>query len=1255
MNVYFSKRVAVPTSTVITSIAWNEEQGWLACGGRGGLLKVLKIDNSIGAKGALLVNQTLEGHSADVSAVAWNHQYRKLTSSDESGQIIVWTLHKGMWMEEMINNRNKSTVCDLSWSADGTKVCIIYEDGAVIVGGVDGNRLWGKDVKRELAKVTWSPDDRYILFGTKNGEVLVNESDGGHAVCQLRISCLEGVESLSGLSWHPAWVDSPDPPATLAVCYANGRMQLMRDINDNRPYLIDSGILVSCIAWNPQGTTIVVCGVISTAAMMGDRPVSQPSSPSSSLVVAQFFNTEGVHMRTLRVSGQHCGGVTWEGDGLRVCIAIDAALYFANVRPAYKYTYFSKTVVFAFYRSDRAEQGVMFWNTRSNERFIRYIRGLFYIDSCKDVCMIVNTSADGSHRVVQLLNAIGSPLEVRMMDLEPLVCGMNSSHIVVSDEENIYVWQFRDPDVVLDLLDPISVQASRRETRDRIVHVDDIVRPDSPSSLVTHTAVTNDLICSLCLSEEFLFVARESGLLQLYRFAPLHLVGKMVLPSRVQSMAANSNSTRLSVVDVSGIMTVFHIDPMKLSLVPQKIAPEPNFEHKDVWNVRWSKDDPELFAVLEKSRMYIFRGTEAEEPVQSRACICKFKSLKVRALQLDDIMHDPERPRKEHVIEFETRELREARQALQNLSMKEAYMYVENHPHPKLWALLTEHALAQLDFDHAEMAVVRSNDYPAIQFVKRIKTLDDPQKQRAEIHTYYGRFDEAEKIYKEIDRKDLVLDLRYRLGDWFRVVQLVQEGGGDESHMQKAWENIGDFYADRQKWTKASQYYTQCRQLHKLAHILFLQEDYDLLAQLIPSAEHDKGLLLKIGEMLFAVGLGDEASRAFLAAGEARLAVAGCVQLHQWDSAVAIAEAHKLKDILPQLARHMKSLIESERLPEAIELYRKAGQHEEAARLLARLGQRAAATDPLRAKKFYVLSALEIEKYRKKKVALSDDGTAAVDMLLSEERAATSERVLDAAWRGAEAFHFFLLCQQHILHRNLPHALNVAMRLMEYDDLISPVDSYSLIALTAYLAKNFSICSKAFTRLEAAEQKDAQQQNQQEGGTPAVAGQLQFIDMTMDLDVSKQTGAAHRNDACSHGAAGGGSTGLSGTTTSLQLTNRSKGAALATQFKYPTVSLREPRRRFADLAAKIFTKHKPEDNSADRVKCPKCDAFVKEWASSCARCQKQLGVCIFTGRCITTEDFWQCVVCHHCIIDVEGDRFRNCPLCHTPMKHGARV
>ncbi len=53
----------------------------------------------------------------------------------------------------MINNRNKSVVRAMKWNSDGQRICIVYQDGCVIVGGVDGNRLWGKELRVPLSQV----------------------------------------------------------------------------------------------------------------------------------------------------------------------------------------------------------------------------------------------------------------------------------------------------------------------------------------------------------------------------------------------------------------------------------------------------------------------------------------------------------------------------------------------------------------------------------------------------------------------------------------------------------------------------------------------------------------------------------------------------------------------------------------------------------------------------------------------------------------------------------------------------------------------------------------------------------------------------------------------------------------------------------------------------------------------------------------------------------------------------------------------
>jgi WD repeat-containing protein 35 len=71
------------------------------------------------------------------------------------------------------------------------------------------------------------------------------------------------------------------------------------------------------------------------------------------------------------------------------------------------------------------------------------------------------------------------------------------------------------------------------------------------------------------------------------------------------------------------------------------------------------------------------------------------------------------------------------------------------------------------------------------------------------------------------------------MGDWFRVVQLIKTGGGgDDQLLEKAWNNIGDYYFERQKWNQCLPYYSQGRNVAKLAEVYYIVEDYDNLSKL---------------------------------------------------------------------------------------------------------------------------------------------------------------------------------------------------------------------------------------------------------------------------------------------------------------------------------------------------------------------------------------------------------------------------------------
>ena len=131
--------------------------------------------------------------------------------------------------------------------------------------------------------------------------------------------------------------------------------------------------------------------------------------------------------------------------------------------------------------------------------------------------------------------------------------------------------------------------------------------------------------------------------------------------------------------------------------------------------------------------------------------------------------------------------------------------------------------------------------------------------------TYFGQFEEAERIYLDLDRKDLAIDLQARLGDWFRVVQLIKNGGNvDDRLLENAWNNIGAHYYDRQQWyivpfslilfinviqrSQAVGWYTQGRHAERLAECHYLLEEFENLENV--SCASDDKYLLKVLHLL---------------------------------------------------------------------------------------------------------------------------------------------------------------------------------------------------------------------------------------------------------------------------------------------------------------------------------------------------------------------------------------------------------------------
>ncbi|NXR71104.1 WDR35 protein, partial [Pycnonotus jocosus] len=1087
--------IAIPGNIRLKCVSWNKNQGFIACGGEDGLLKVLKLETQtdeakikgLAASNNISVTQTLEGHSGFVQVVTWNEQYQKLTTSDQNGLIIVWMLYRGSWYEEMINNRNKSVVRSMSWNADGQKICIVYEDGAVIVGSVDGNRIWGKDLKgTHLCHVAWSSDSKILLFGMANGEIHIYDSQGNFIV-KMKMSCLvnlTGTFTIAGIHWYHGTQGYIEPNCPcLAICYDNGRCQIMRDENDYNPVLIDTGINVVCIQWNPNGSVLAVAGSLKAASQDKDTNV------------VHFYTPFGEHLRALKVPGKQISSLSWEGGGLKIALAVDHYIYFANIRPHYKWGYCSNTVVYAYTRADRPECCVVFWDTKNNEKYVKYVKSLISITTCGDFCVLATKADENQPQYVLVLcNSIGTPLDPKYIDIEPLFVTMTKTHVIAASREAFYVWQYRVAKK-LTAMEINQLSRSRKEGRERICHIDDISSGSGDKHLDYSRAFegTRDPICAITASDKMLLVGRESGTIQRYTLPSVAVVQSYTLDCRAYQLSLNCNSSRLAIIDLAGVLTFLDLDTRAADSMGQQEAGEQlKLERKDVWDMKWAKDNPDLFAMMEKTRMYVFRNLDPEEPIQTSGYICNFEDLEIKSVLLDEILKNPEHPNKDYIINFEIRSLRDSRALIEKVGIEESSQFIEDNPHPRLWRLLAEAALQKLDLQTAEQAFVRCKDYQGIKFVKRLGNLQSESMKQAEVAAYFSRFEEAERMYLDMDRRDLAIGLRIKLGDWFRVLQLLRTGSGhsDDALLEQAHNAIGDYFADRQKWLNAVQYYVQGQNQERLAECYYMLEDYQGLENLANSLPENHKLLPDIAYMFVRVGMCEQAVSAFLKCNRPKDAVDTCVHLNQWNKAVELAKNHNMKEIGSLLARYASHLLEKNKILDAIELYRKANYFFEAAKLMFKIADEESKkrTKPLRVKKLYVLSALLMEQcheqmqnaQRGKVKEKSSESASALAGLLEEDVLSSTNRFADNAWRGAEAYHFFILAQKQLYKGSADAALKTALHLRDYEDIIPAVEIYSLLALCACANRAFYTCSKAFVKLESLETLKPEQRQQYE-------------------------------------------------------------------------------------------------------------------------------------------------------------------------------
>lgn len=850
---------------------------------------------------------------------------------------------------------------------------------------------------------------------------------------------------------------------------------MSRGDDDTTSEIFDTGLSsVSYCRWATKGNILAVVGTLP----MSSGASSKGESTRGTTNLVKFFDGHGKFIRSIRIPGENIAAVSWEGGDLRLSLAVDSFIYFANIRHTYLWAYFLNTVVFSYPRSERSrEANVVFWDLVSLEAHTKTVSNLKFLVACGDICAVVvceksrtavtasavGVAKDKSSKAgskdrkggdsddeapaaskagvtekapvaadvytIQLRNAIGAVVDTKVLPFVPKHVSMSAYHVIATNDRTVYAWQFQSQVARSALATPSSAavsgaigevteESSNRDgpsrTHQSKVRMFDIANTSfttaqSPETFQIISEAIADPITCTTISDKFLVVGRKNGTVSRFNLPHLTPENTYTVPDREPfRMTLNCSSSKLGFVDTTGLFSILDLearvteadaDPKDggRNILGPYFGKRLNVERKDVWDMRWSEDDSDMIVVMEKTKMVVFNGEAAEEPVVSSAYLGRFKDLEVRVVAMDTLMMHPDKISRDCVVDFETKSLREVRDVIIAEGLQGGYIYAEKHSHPRLWKLLANAALEDLELTIAEKSFVRCGDYYGVQLVKQLLLMTDKMKAKAEASVYLNKYDEAETIYREIDRKDLAIQLRKRLGDYSRVVQLLQTGGGNDSLVREAWDKIGEHYSDRLKWKKAATYFQLSRNFEQLAECYYRLESFAELSKLKLDLPDDHPLLITLAKRFESVGMHEEAVDCYLRSTRPpKDAVDCCVLLNKWDMALELAEKYDYPQVEGLLIKYAMNLVSTDRKLEAVELFRVANKPTEAAILIGDIAETVATrnVNPALAKKLHVLSALEIERHRKRTMDLATQAATTAGGNIAQATAATLETLM---------------------------------------------------------------------------------------------------------------------------------------------------------------------------------------------------------------------------------------------------------------------
>lgn len=436
---------------------------------------------------------------------------------------------------------------------------------------------------------------------------------------------------------------------------------------------------------------------------------------------------------------------------------------------------------------------MVFWNYDTDEQHIKRYCSIRHIKTSSDHCVVVGfeTLSDCNkcdpQCSITIFDTVGNHLASKKTRIDPILVEINSKFIVCSDTSTGEIWEYCASLASTDVLQLKCLNKIREENE----------------------------ICCVCVSSTHVFFAVKPGMIHKYSLPDANISEFFFVETIPRLMQLNIKETKMSIIDENKCLYIIDLESNseKNDKATKSIIHSSN--SNDIWDMKWSVDDPASFAFMKDSQLVICNklGDKLQKPFACNGYLLSFHTTKIMLVLLDEILESRDVPTKAKILNIVNCVVREVDEIIETKGLERSFQHF-NNASVKIFNLISRRCLEAFDLNLAEKAFAKCQNYRALKFLRRLELFEDLSRRSAEIQRFFLHFDKAEKIFVEMDNTLLALELNINQGEWFRVLKYVQNNDYDPEILQRAYESIGEHYINENNWSRAAQVSKTCNILN---------------------------------------------------------------------------------------------------------------------------------------------------------------------------------------------------------------------------------------------------------------------------------------------------------------------------------------------------------------------------------------------------------------------------------------------------------